>query len=421
MPDLVVRGANWRAESRDLLIAKGKVLSLEPYDEQKNYESARIVDAHGLELLPSLIDVHVHLREPGFEYKEDIASGLSAAAHGGFGTVMAMANTSPVNDTAAVTTYMLERARVSWPKGPRLFPIGALTKGLKGEELAPMADMAEAGCKAFSNDGLPVKSSELFRRAVEYAAGLDMRVIDHCEDPWLAPAAGVNEGALSGLLGLKGQPTVAESFQVARDVLLARYLQQPIHLAHISCKESVELIAWGKAAGAPITAETCPHYLHFTEDKVQGYNTAAKVNPPLRRDEDRQAVLQALESGVIDMLCTDHAPHAAYEKEVAFAEAPCGISGLDTALALTWDLVDSGGMSLDALLRAWCYAPAAAFGLPCNRFEQQDPADFLLFDPRAVWEVTPDALYSKGKNTPCMGMQLRGRVQAHFIGGKSIL
>ena len=204
MPDLVVRGANWRAESRDLLIAKGKVLSLEPYDEQKHYESARIVDAHGLELLPSLIDVHVHLREPGFEYKEDIASGLSAAAHGGFGTVMAMANTSPVNDTAAVTTYMLERARVSWPKGPRLFPIGALTKGLKGEELAPMADMAEAGCKAFSNDGLPVKSSELFRRAVEYAAGLDMRVIDHCEDPWLAPARGCERGRIERTPGTQG-------------------------------------------------------------------------------------------------------------------------------------------------------------------------------------------------------------------------
>lgn len=421
VPDLVVRGAKWQDEPRDLLVGKGKVLELAPYDESRQYEQARIVDAQGLLLLPSLVDVHVHLREPGFEYKEDVASGLQAAAHGGFGTVMPMANTRPVNDERGITAYMLERARASWPRGPRIAPVGALTKGLKGEELAPMADLAEAGCRAFSNDGVPVQSTELFRRAVEYAAGLGLKVIDHCEDPWLAPASGVNEGALSGLLGLKGQPTVAESLQVARDVLLARYLQLPIHLAHISCRESVELIAWGKEHGAPVTAETCPHYLHFTQDRLQGYDTSAKVNPPLRSDGDRQALLEALESGVIDMLSTDHAPHAAHEKEVPYAEAPCGISGLDTALPLTWDLVQRGLMTMDTLVERWSHAPAAAFGLPCNRFRAGDPADFLLFDPEAVWEVTPEAMHSKGKNTPCMGMHLRGRVKAHFLAGRNIL
>ncbi len=420
-PDLVIRGAVWRGEPKDLLVAKGRILALLPYDEQQNYEQARINDAHGLTLLPSLIDVHVHLREPGYEYKEDIASGLKAAAHGGFGAVMPMANTRPVNDEAAVTTAMLERARAAWPKGPRLYPVGALTRGLKGEELAPMADLAAAGCRAFSNDGLPVTNTELFRRAVEYAAGLGLTVIDHCEDPWLAPGAGINEGVLSGLLGLKGQPSVGESLQVARDVLLARYTGLPIHLAHISCKESVELIAWGKAAGAPITAETCPHYLHFTQDAAAGYNTAAKVSPPLRGEADREALLQAVESGVIDMLSTDHAPHAAHEKEVPYAEAPCGITGLDTALSLTWELVREGRLSLESLLRGWCHAPARVFGLPCNRFEPQDPADFLLFDTDAVWVADAQTLHSKSKNTPCLGRQLYGRVKAHFIGGRNIL
>ncbi len=421
VPDLVVRGASWQGEPRDLLVAKGKVLELAAYDESRQFEQARIVDAHGLMLLPSLIDVHVHLREPGFEYKEDIASGLKAAAYGGFGTVLPMANTNPVNDEHAITAYMVDQARVAWPKGPRLHPVGALTKGLKGEELAPMADLAQAGCKAFSNDGVPLLSTELFRRAVEYAAGLGLRVIDHCEDPFLALASGVNEGARSGLMGLKGQPTVAESMQVARDVLMARYLQLPIHLAHISCLESVELIAWGKEHGAPVTAETCPHYLHFSEENLEGYNTAAKVNPPLRRDNDREALLQALSTGVIDMLATDHAPHAAHEKEVAYAEAPCGISGLDTALSLTWNLVQGGKMAVDTLVERWCYAPAATFDLPCNRFQPQDPADFLLFDPDAIWEVTPATMHSKGKNTPCLGMQLQGRVKAHFLGGKNVL
>ncbi len=420
-PDLVVRGAIWQEHPKDLLVGKGKVLELRNYDESQAYDSSRIVDAHGLLLLPSLIDVHTHLREPGYEYKEDIHSGLGAAAQGGFGTVMCMANTKPRNDTSSVTMFLLDTARSHWPKGPRLCPIGALTKGLKGQELAPMADLLDAGCVAFSNDGLPVTNTELFRHAIEYANSFGYKVIDHCEDPYLAPASGMNEGVLSGLLGLQGQPTVAESLQVARDVLLALYLKMPIHLAHISCKESVDLIAWGKERGAPVTAETCPHYLHFTEDRVQAYDTSAKVNPPLRQKHDQEAVLQALESGVIDMLSTDHAPHAAHEKEVPFAEAPCGISGFDTALALTWDLVRQGRMSLETMLRGWCYAPGEVFSLVVNRFQPGDSADFLLFDAETAWEVSEETMLSKGKNTPCHGMQLHGRVKGHFIAGKSIL
>lgn len=420
-PDLVIRGALWKGEPKDLLVAKSKVLSLENYDESRQFKNARVVEAHGLVLLPSLLDCHVHFREPGFEYKEDIQSGLNAAAHGGFGAVFPMANTKPVNDSAGITAFMLDQAKKHWPKGPRLYPVGALTMGLKGTELTSMADLAAAGCKAFSNDGLPVTNTELFRRAVEYAAGLGMKVIDHCEDPYLAPGAGMNEGQLSGLLGLKGQPAVAESLQVARDVLFAKYLNIPIHLAHISCRESVELIRWGKEQGAPISAETCPHYLFFTEERVREYNTAAKVNPPLRQDEDREILLQALSDGVIDILTTDHAPHAAHEKEVTFAEAPCGISGLDTALSLTWELVRDKRMSFETLLEAWCYGPSRIFNLPCNHFQPQDPADFVLFDPDTSWTVSPETLLSKGKNTPCLGMELHGKVQAHFIGGKNIL
>ncbi len=420
-PDLVVRGAVWHNKPCDLLVSKGKVLELTPYDEARNFVHSRLVDAHGLVLLPSLVDVHTHLREPGFEYKEDIQSGLRAAAHGGFGTVMAMANTKPVNDTSSVTRFMLDTALRHWPRGPRLHPVGALTKDLAGEELSPMAELLEAGCVAFSNDGMPVGNTELFRRAVEYAHGFGCKVIDHCEDLHLGLGAGVNESPLSGLLGLKGQPSVAETLHVARDVLLSLYLKMPIHLAHISCEESVALIAWGKERGALITAETCPHYLHFTEDRIRTYDTAAKVNPPLRHERDREALLQALEEGVIDMLSTDHAPHAAHEKEAPFAQAPCGISGFDTALALTWALVRQGRLRFDTLLRSWCYAPGTAFNLPVNHFQSGDPADFLLFDAEAIWEVSAETMYSKGKNTPCLGMQLHGRVKGHFLAGKSIL
>ena len=419
--NLVVTGAFLRGKAVDLFVAKGLVESVHPAGKRRPPEGAKVVDAAGLLLLPSLSDAHTHLREPGFEYKEDIASGLGAAARGGFGNILCMANTDPVNDNATVTELMLEKAQEAWPNGPRLFPIGALTQKLEGKLLAPMAELAEAGCAAFSNDGVPVASSEIMRRAMEYASDQGLVVIDHCEDPHLAVAAGINEGAVSSRLGLAGQPDVAEAAQVARDILLAEYLDLPIHLAHISCQKSVDLIAQAKARGVDVTAETCPHYLVFTEERVEDYDTAAKVNPPLRTEADRLAVLQALESGVIDMLVTDHAPHAAHEKEVEFDLAPCGISGLDTALAVTWGLVAHGALSEEAFLRAWTEAPAARFNLPLNRFQPGDPADFLLFDPAATWIVGPETMFSRSKNTPWTGTTLSGRVAAHFLRGKKIV
>lgn len=420
-PDLVIRGAEWLGIPSDLYVFRGKILEVTAHDESRVHEGANVVDAAGLTLLPSLIDCHTHMREPGQEYKEEIRTGLAAAAHGGFGTIMAMANTTPVNDEASVTEAMLLAAKKSWPKGPRLLPVGALTKGLKGDELAPMAELAREGCAAFSNDGLPVASTEIMRRAVEYAADLGKIVIDHCEDPWLGKGAGMNESALSGRMGLKGQPTVSEALQVARDILLAEYLNTPIHLAHISCIQSLELIAWAKARGVKITAETCPHYLLFTEELTRDYNTMAKVNPPLRTEDDRQAMIRALKDRTIDILVTDHAPHAAHEKETPFDEAPNGISGLDTALSLCWSLVAENILDQEVLIRAFCTRPAEIFSLSANTFAPGDPADFILFDANAVWQVTPEAMYSKGKNTPCLGTTLPGRVQAHFMAGKRIV
>ncbi|MFZ5427544.1 MAG: dihydroorotase [Thermodesulfobacteriota bacterium] len=422
--DFVVRQAclaESPQEPVDLFIAKGRVLALVPAGTRPVPEGAKVAEAAGLLLMPGLTDAHAHLREPGQEWKETIASGLAAAAKGGFVNVMCMANTDPVNDQASVTEYMLDKASKAHPRGPRLFPVGALTMGLDGKALAPMEELKAAGCKAFSNDGRPVADSELFRRALEYASDLGVPVIDHCEDPFLAPAAGINEGAVSARLGLRGHPACGEAIQVARDCLLAEYLGVPIHLAHVSCAMSVDVIRRAKAKGAPVTAETCPHYLILTDEDCEGYDTNAKVNPPLRTPEDQQALLAALEDGVVDILATDHAPHAAHEKETPFDEAPNGISGFETALSVTWELVARGDLSASALVRAWCTRPAEIFALPLNRFQEGDPADFILFDPAARWTVTPQALASKGKNTPLMGRELTGQVRAAYVAGKNVL
>jgi dihydroorotase len=417
--DMIIRDVQWQDRSCDLLLAEGRILELAEAGAAAP-EGARSIEARGLHLLPSLIDAHVHLREPGQEYKEDISSGLTAALHGGFGQVMAMANTNPVNDRASVTQFMLQKAALAYPHGPWVRPVGALTVGLLGKELAPAGELAQAGCVALSNDGRPVENSELFRRGMEYGADFGLKVIDHCEDPWLGAGGVMNEGLISGRLGLKGIPSASEAMQVARDILLASYLNIPVHLAHISCRESVELIAMAKAKGIPVTAETCPHYLLWDETWVEGYDTNARVNPPLRTRDDVLALRQAVRQGVIDILVTDHAPHAAHEKEVPFDEAPNGISGLDTALSLTYELVRGGELDFADIARLWCWKTAEIFALPRNAFQPGDPADFILFDPDQAWMVTAEALCSKGKNTPCLGKELPGRVMAHFLNGEMI-
>ncbi len=405
----------------DLVVEDGRVVKLAPAGEVNIPDDAGLFDAQGRLLLAGLTDAHTHLREPGFEYKEDIRSGLTAAAHGGFTNIMCMANTDPVNDTPAVTRYMLEKAAGAMPRGPRLHPIGALTTALKGDELAPLGELADAGCVAFSNDGRPVQNSEIFRRGVEYAAMWKRLVIDHCEDAHLGKDGQMNEGEASGYLGLKGQSTVTESMQVARDILLAEYLKLPIHLAHISCRQSVDLIRWAKERGVSITAETCPHYLLLDESAVYNYNPLAKVAPPLRGKNDVEAMRQAVKDGVIDILATDHAPHAPHEKDVPFAYAPCGMIGLETALPLTYALIKEKLYTEKRLEELWAINPARLFNLPVNRFQPGDVADFFLFDPEQEWLVEKNNLHSKSLNSPWLGQKMQGKVTALWVGGVRVV
>ena len=281
--------------------------------------------------------------------------------------------------------------------------------------MAPLGELKDAGCVAVSNDGCPVTSAEMMRRIMEYAADLNMIVMDHCEDPDLARGWVMNEGVLSGELGVKGQPPAGEAMQVARDIMLAEYLNVPVHISHVSAALSVDMLRWGKARGVRVTAETCPHYLTLDESALAGYNSNAKVSPPLRRPEDREALRQAVKEGILDVLSTDHAPHALHEKQHPLDEAPKGFTGLDLALPLTWQLVRV--LDEATLHERWCYAPARIFGLPCNHFEPGDPADFFLFDPEERWTVSPETLYSKSANTPFLGQEVQGRVRHHWCSG----
>lgn len=417
---LCIRNAIHLDAPVDLLLDGAKIVTMTPAGHQPLPEGCEVFEAGGLRLLPSLTDAHVHLREPGYEYKEDIASGLEAAAHGGFGQVMCMANTRPVNDSAAVTRFMLEKARESHPHGPRLYPVAAATVGLKGEALAPLAELRAAGCVAVSNDGRPLESAEMVRRIMEYAADLGMILIDHCEDPHLSRGWLMHEGEVSGVLGVKGQPAPGEAIQAARDIMLAEYLDLPVHIAHVSSRLTVDIIAWGKARGVRVTAETCPHYLLLDAASLEGYNTLAKVSPPLRTADDRAALREAVASGIVDILVTDHAPHAAHEKDETLDAAPFGLTGLDLALALSWRLVSEGALSEAELHRLWSRRPAEIFSLPWNGFAPGDPADFFLFDPDEPWLVSAENLRSKSANTPFLGKELRGRVRHHWLGGKAI-
>ena len=401
----------------DLLIDGDKIVSMTPAGHCEYSGDCPRFSGGGLLLLPALIDCHTHLREPGFEYKEDIDSGLNAAAHGGFGAIMCMANTKPVNDAAAVTAFMLERARKTHPHGPDLYPVAAATKNLAGESLAPLAELKEAGCVAVSNDGRPLESSEIFRRIMEYAADLGMILIDHCEDPSLAKNWKMNEGRTSGELGVKGQPWCGEAIQAARDIMIAEYLDLPAHIAHVSSSATVDIVAWAKDRGVKITAETCPHYLLLDDSRLENYNSLAKVSPPLRTAKDREALRKAVKSGVIDILVTDHAPHAAHEKDASLDDAPFGFTGLDVALPLTFRLVEEGVLAEADIHRLWEAAPGKLFGLPTNEFNPGDPANFILYDPNLEWTAVRENFYSKSWNTPFLGETLKGRTVHHWHNG----
>jgi len=401
-------------ERGDLLIADGKVAQLGGTIDAG--ESADVLDCAGCYVSPGFIDVHCHLREPGREDVETIATGARAAAAGGFTAVCAMPNTEPVTDNQAAVGFIIRQA--SRVAAARVHPIGAISVGQKGESLAEFGEMVGAGAVAVSDDGRPVVSAHLMRTALEYAQTFGIPVIDHCEELTLAHGGSMNEGIVSARLGLKGIPAEAEEIMVIRDILLARRTGGHVHLAHMSTKGSVELIRWGKERGINVTAEVTPHHLTLTESAVEGYRTAAKMNPPLRTAEDVEVLQQALRDGTIDLVATDHAPHHYDAKDREFADAPFGIVGLETALALVvTELVDSGMIDFRTLVDRMSTRPARLFGLAGGTLAPGSIADVTVFDPTYAWQVDPATFISKGRNTPYAGKALRGRAIYTVVGG----
>ncbi len=401
----------------EILIEDGRIAMIGEKLDGSGAESS--VDCRGWTLLPGLVDLHVHLRDPGYEYKEDIASGTRAAARGGYTSVCCMANTKPVNDSAAVTQYIVEKAAREGVV--RVYPIGAITVGLQGKELAEMGDMQKSGIVAVSDDGKPVMSGGMMRTAMRYATAFDLPIAAHCEDTSLVGDGEMNEGAASSLLGVKGIPASAEETMTARDCILALETGARVHICHVSTRGAVEIIRLYKRLGANITCETAPHYIAGTDALCEGYGGDARVNPPLRGEEDQRAVIEGLLDGAIDCIATDHAPHHRDEKQVEFALAASGISGLETALALCYtQLVETGLMSLARLVELMSTKPAEIFRLPGGALARGQVADFMLFDPGMEWTIDKTQFVSKGKNTPFDGRTVRGRVKATFVGGKCV-
>ncbi|NLN45510.1 MAG: dihydroorotase [Clostridiaceae bacterium] len=375
----------------------------------------RVIDAAGLYVLPGMIDAHCHLRDPGLVYKEDIATGTASAAKGGFTAVACMANTQPVCDNAAVVGYIRNKAeRVG---KTRVHPIGAVSKNLEGRELAEIGLMAQEGIVALSDDGKPVVSADFMRKAMQYASDFGLVIISHCEDPSLVDGA-MNEGEWSTLMGLRGIPAAAEEIQVARETILAESLGLRVHIAHVSTRGSVRIVREAKARGVKITCETCPHYFTLTEEACKGYNTLAKVNPPLRTEDDRQAILEGIRDGTIDMIVTDHAPHHEDEKQVEFALAANGFIGFESAFPLmNQHLLQAGVITLDRLVELTSVNPAKMFGLESGTLQEGAAADVLIADLDDEWVFDRFATASKAKNAPYHGMTMRGRARWTIVGG----
>lgn len=406
----------------DILIEDGRITEVRKVREGRAAEpedsmhSAVVIDASGLLVVPGLIDMHVHLREPGQEYKETIETGTRAAAAGGFTSVCCMPNTSPVNDSASVTRYIIEQA--SRCCGVRVYPVAAVSAGLCGEQLAEYGELKDAGAVGVSDDGKPVADSQLMRRALEYAGGIGLAVISHCEDTGLSGGV-INEGAVSTFTGLSGVPNAAESVMVMRDIALSELTGTPVHIAHVSTRQSVEAIRAAKARGAAVTAETAPHYFTLTDEAVKSYDTRAKMNPPLRSEQDRQAVSEGLADGTIDAIATDHAPHARVEKEVEFDLAANGIIGLETSLGLGLALVEKGILSLQQLVEAMSKNPAKIIGKPCG-IAAGLPADITIIDPSYEYTYRADKGRSKSRNSPFDGWNLRGCAAYTIVGGEVV-
>ena len=418
----------------DILVVDGKIAAVGPVSQDGLPDGCQTVDATGLVACPGFIDLHCHLREPGFEFKETIASGTRAAAKGGFTSICAMPNTDPPIDNAAVVDFLRFRSQAE--AAVRVFPIACVSKGRLGRELADMEELASAGAVAFSDDGDPVYDANLMRLALAYSLDLGLPVTNHCQDIALSPNGVMAEGAVASRLGLDGIPAAAEEAMIARDISLAELTGGRLHIAHVSTAGSVPLLRQAKERGLRVTAEVCPHHLTITDQWVLGgngmdadaagplsYDTSTKVYPPLRTQRDVDALVQALAEGVIDCIATDHAPHDATSKQCTYQEAAFGISVLETALGSTLQMVHQGLLSLPDLVHRWTVGPAGVLGPAFDGFASLDigtPADVVLFDPDREWVVNPQEFLSQGKNTPLAGVTLKGQVVATFVDGRMV-
>lgn len=403
---------------RNLLIEDGRVIAV----LERGQEAPRdveLIDATGLIVAPGFIDLHTHLREPGAEYKETIASGAAAAVAGGWTTICAMPNTDPINDSAAVTRFIIEQAERA--NLANVFPIGAVTKGSKGTELAEMGEMKDSGIVAVSDDGRPVPGAGMMRRAMEYARGFGLTVVDHCQDATLSAGGVMHEGRWSLILGLKGMPAEAEDVHVLRDCALAKMTGAAVHIAHVSTKGAIEAVRQAKRDGAAVTCEVSPHHWTLTDEAVADYDTNTKMSPPLRSQDHIDALLQGLQDGTVDAIATDHAPHHADEKALEFDRAPFGITGLETAVGLAFELVHRGVIDLNQLVTLCSTNPARVFDLEHRgTLKQNAHADITILDPACVWTFDVGASKSKSRNTPFHGRTMTGAAVATIVGGRVV-
>lgn len=421
--DLIIRGGriidpgHFDGEA-DLYIKDGKVAALKPGGgDSLSEKDVHVIDARGKVVTPGLIDIHVHLREPGEEYKETVASGCQAAAAGGFSAICAMPNTYPSNDCAQVTEFILEKSKAA--QSARVYPVAAVSPGLAGEGLAPFHELRAAGAVAFSDDGIPVANSLLMRRALEYARGTGLSIIAHCEDQALSAGGAMNEGQTATRLGLPGIPNAAEVVMVQRDIALAALTGGKLHIAHVSTREAVEAIRTAKSSGIMVTAEAAPHHFTLTEEAVCDYDPNTKMYPPLRTDADREAIRQGLADGTIDAIASDHAPHSSIEKLVEFDRAANGIVGLETALPLALKLVHEGVFPLSRLVELMASNPARIIHVDCG-LQTGMPADITIIDPEMKHTVDAETFRSKSRNTPFDGWDLKGRAMATIVDGQIV-
>jgi dihydroorotase len=402
---------------QDILCEDGKITKIAASIAAGNHQ---VIDAKGKKVLPGLIDIHVHFRTPGQEGKETIETGSKAAVKGGFTSIMCMPNTNPVIDNAMIVEYIIQQAKKVGLC--HIFPIGAITKGQKDDELTDMSELKAAGCLAFSDDGKSVLNSRLFRLAMEYAKMLDVLIMEHCQDPLLTSGGVMNEGEVSTRIGLKGDPSIAETVTIARDIEIANYLNARVHICHVSVKRGCELIRFAKSQKIKVTAEACPHHFALTDEACVSFDTSTKVNPPLRTKEDVEAIKKAIADGTIDCIVTDHAPHTKEDKEVGFDGAPFGLIGLETSLGLTIkELVKPGIINLSTMVDRMSTTPAKIVGLTNKgTIKEGFDADITIIDENKEWTVTKEGFSSKSKNSPFIGWKLTGQVEYTICDGKLV-